>query len=575
MKFLSKAASCLLAAGMLFSTPAQAIFAASDTGVDKMGTVSIQKGTPSYSEHLRNIDAGSAVKNVNDTGFYQRLPRSTYICPRCKGVVDEYIPEYYAGVDYQLSNPDILTDTQFDLETFRGEQGYAYPCLTFNYKAAEAGTTTVTLNFYYNYDIGYVRGNCGFCGNAVYHDADTTWYHETVTFDVTVKGTEEPAKEVEIIYTDGLGERVFGNETHRVTIGSSTPACLSKTEREGYTFKGWTPEWQETVTQAQTYTAVWEKNPDPVDPVDPDDPDKKISLPAMDKKIVVNGTAVDTTEDVAPGQEVGFELNTNIPTNLFDFMHDHFVDEDGMTTVTGEYPLTIHDVIAGQWTEPKNVTVYLGDAVLDPQYYSVQTDDDCDVHITMDLIDLYNKRVINDDDIRNAKSIKVTYKATLMSDAIAAGHSNTAWVTYNGTDSETDIVTADVYGIEITKLDAADDKVALEGATFEIKDSTGAVVGTVTTDGEGKAVLDGLKPGTYTLTETVAPTGYVRSTQPIPITISKEETGVDHRIERTIANTKAPSTGGMGTKIFTVAGAGLLAASAIVVTITRKKREQD
>lgn len=49
----------------------------------------------------------------------------------------------------------------------------------------------------------------------------------------------------------------------------------------------------------------------------------------------------------------------------------------------------------------------------------------------------------------------------------------------------------------------------LFGATFQVKDSTGAVRATVTTNAQGEALVEGLEAGTYAFEETAAPAGYV------------------------------------------------------------------
>lgn len=65
-----------------------------------------------------------------------------------------------------------------------------------------------------------------------------------------------------ITYTDGTGtESIFGDQIVKdIPKDSPTPAYSGSTIREGYTFKGWTPKVDATVTQDAVYTADWEKN---------------------------------------------------------------------------------------------------------------------------------------------------------------------------------------------------------------------------------------------------------------------------------------------------------------------------
>ncbi|ENH95980.1 hypothetical protein J416_13124 [Gracilibacillus halophilus YIM-C55.5] len=75
----------------------------------------------------------------------------------------------------------------------------------------------------------------------------------------------------------------------------------------------------------------------------------------------------------------------------------------------------------------------------------------------------------------------------------------------------------------VQKVDA-DTGAGLQGATFEIQDSEGNEVRTITTDEDGMANTQDLRPGEYTLVETKAPTGYNIS--------EKAANGIDFTIER-------------------------------------------
>ena len=78
-----------------------------------------------------------------------------------------------------------------------------------------------------------------------------------------------------------------------------------------------------------------------------------------------------------------------------------------------------------------------------------------------------------------------------------------------------------LYGaVTVTKTDAATGA-ALAGATFELLNSAGQVVQTLTTDASGTATFNNLLQGSYTVREAVAPAGYVLSvpaTQTVTVT---------------------------------------------------------
>ena len=65
-----------------------------------------------------------------------------------------------------------------------------------------------------------------------------------------------------VTYTDGVeNEEIFKDQTEIVPKDETTPAFNGETpSREGYSFKGWDPKVEKTVTKNVTYTAVWEKN---------------------------------------------------------------------------------------------------------------------------------------------------------------------------------------------------------------------------------------------------------------------------------------------------------------------------
>lgn len=65
-----------------------------------------------------------------------------------------------------------------------------------------------------------------------------------------------------VTYTDGVeNEEIFEDQTAIVPKDETTPAFNGETpSREGYSFKGWDPKVEKTVTKNVTYTAVWEKN---------------------------------------------------------------------------------------------------------------------------------------------------------------------------------------------------------------------------------------------------------------------------------------------------------------------------
>ncbi|MGN1450584.1 MAG: SpaH/EbpB family LPXTG-anchored major pilin [Eubacteriales bacterium] len=120
------------------------------------------------------------------------------------------------------------------------------------------------------------------------------------------------------------------------------------------------------------------------------------------------------------------------------------------------------------------------------------------------------------------------------------------------------------------------------------KSESVAVSGTVGTD--GVLTFTGLSAGTYKITEIKAPNGYNLLDDPITVTVGWEapadgeteciwtyggtdtvnETNVNTVTVINQAGAKLPSTGGIGTKIFYIAG-GVIVAAAAVLLITRRR----
>ena len=107
----------------------------------------------------------------------------------------------------------------------------------------------------------------------------------------------------------------------------------------------------------------------------------------------------------------------------------------------------------------------------------------------------------------------------------------------------------------------------------------------MTTPAGGRISFTGLKEGTYKLVELKAPAGYNKLSAPIEVVISatynddgtlKNNTVTANGTPNstvTVVNKKGtllPSTGGMGTVVFTVAGVAIVAAG-IIWTVVRKR----
>lgn len=211
------------------------------------------------------------------------------------------------------------------------------------------------------------------------------------------------------------------------------------------------------------------------------------------------------------------------------------------------------------------------------------------------------------------QTITVTYTATLNENAeIKVDQTNTVKVVYSnnpttdGTGESSESKTHQyTFGFDLNKTDGTN---GLAGAQFQLKkgedvirliavagqentyrpakagESEG-VVDTVTTPEGGVIHFTGLAEGTYQLVETAAPEGYNRVTDPITVTIvaNYNEDGtlknwsVNSNGQNAVevvnhAGTLLPGTGGIGTVVFTVAGAAIVIAGAAWY-ISRRKQQ--
>lgn len=195
------------------------------------------------------------------------------------------------------------------------------------------------------------------------------------------------------------------------------------------------------------------------------------------------------------------------------------------------------------------------------------------------------------------QKVKITYKAKVTK--VTA--KNTPYKNVSGTEKDGDEVSVYTGQITFTKVDADDNTKALAGAQFTLakKNDDNANYGealkftkqndgtyiydeangntTLESDANGKVIVKGLGVGTYKFTETKAPTGYSINTDIPTVTLSVEKKATDifsNGTEMKVLDTKLsalPSTGGIGTTIFTIAGCLIMVTAAGLFFASRKK----
>ncbi len=319
----------------------------------------------------------------------------------------------------------------------------------------------------------------------------------------------------------------------------------------------------------------------------------KESLPGMDKTIVLeDGTEVDK-DNVAAGDTVKFQLESNVPENLKEAItypepSDPAIVPNSLGNA-GVYTLVFHDQMAKELTLNRDsFEVMLGDEEIDDQYVTINydPDDECTFEVSVDLAAMYDAEVITESDF-GVTPITVNYTADLAEDAKAGAYENSSWVSWPEDHSSTDTVEVLTCGINIFKYDQGKgleaDDAGLPGAEFSLymADAEGnfnnadeyLVKEGIISGADGYVRVDGLDEGTYYLVETKAPDGYAKSDEPLKIVIPTDASEITYLVDVNFANTLIPHTGGMGTTMFTLGGAAILAAAGVLFIYSRKTRK--
>ena len=350
---------------------------------------------------------------------------------------------------------------------------------------------------------------------------------------------------------------------------------------------------------------------------------KVSGTPVLDKKIVEGENKV-KGNTVNIGDTVNYKLSTTIPYYGGNYPKFNIVDKlngltytekslkvtaDGKELTAGtDYTLTVNEAkneitvdfvvnnayTLNQYQSKALVVTYAATVNQDAALNGVANVNDATLNFTKD------SKVDGKDGSSNDK----TYTYTFDIDGTADGSLTNELITKVGTTSSEQKVK--LAGAEFTLYTDADLKTVYGTAYPENKQFNGVVV----TDANGQMTMTGLKAGTYYLKETKAPNGYTLNDTVYTIVIDATTdeitgkltawsisvngatiSGDDHTVKSTftvtddtpargdvkkieIVNTKIsnlPSTGGIGTTIFTIGGCVVMIAAAGLFFATRKK----
>lgn len=295
---------------------------------------------------------------------------------------------------------------------------------------------------------------------------------------------------------------------------------------------------------------------------------------------------VDDKESVDVGETVTYTITGKVP------------DTTGFT----EYTYEINDTMSeGLTFNQDSVVVMIDGTVINDADITCNVDGNANKFKISIPVMNYKAKV--------GKTITVTYTAVVNEKAAAKIENNKATLTYSHdpTDATKTTTTPEdietVYSAKIIidkyKADSAETKLA--GAKFILyKEDEGSKLyykwnstdkqvewvsnqsdaTEVTTDDNGAAEFIGLKDGTYYLVETEAPAGYNKLTDAVSVTINGASAVAADlsalTVTQKIANqtgSTLPETGGMGTRMFYLVGA-VLVAGAGVLLITRRRMSE-
>lgn len=362
---------------------------------------------------------------------------------------------------------------------------------------------------------------------------------------------------------------------------------------------------------------------------------QKASSPTVVKKVMENTDVADYTYTDARGSQTDKDYNDVADYNIGDAVP--FKLYGTMPSTIGDYEhyrYIFHDTLGTQFTAPAvgDVTVKVDGKNAAGATVAIENNE-----ITVTFADIKDGNTITASSV-----VTVEYNAVLnktaqiglsgQENAVKLEYSNDSYWDGSGTPTTSktpeDKVIVFTYELDVTKQDGVTNK-KLKDAEFNLKnaankyakvDENGYVTGWVSTvaeasvlksDANGLFKVIGLDDGTYTLTETKAPTGYNLLNNPVSLTLDAttangqnwddfvatdaltnltltvdtgdaqpaktpgegDSFGQYGVVETTVLNTSGsslPSTGGIGTTIFYVAG-GVLVVGAGVLLITKKR----
>ena len=305
--------------------------------------------------------------------------------------------------------------------------------------------------------------------------------------------------------------------------------------------------------------------------------------PTVSKKFTNNATASSISEFI--GKDVSFTLTGSVVGSTTEKAKSYqFVDT--MSAGLTYKALTSVNLVKANGTKT--------DITSSVTYYAKTGTTDNSFTLTID------PTVLANDDFYSNVSVEAVYTATVNTNAVigGAGNPNKVDLSYTNSYNQTSKIEGNevkvfTFDLTVVKVDANNTATKLNGAGFTLytdlactsvatNGSEKVTSGTEVVDGKdvdkGIATFTGIKAGTYYLKETTAPAGYNINSTVYKVNISDNGT-VTNANGETITQVEVgdtplltPNTGGMGTMMFTIGGAALIACAGVLFLIVRKKK---
>lgn len=331
-------------------------------------------------------------------------------------------------------------------------------------------------------------------------------------------------------------------------------------------------------------------------------------LTTTDKDVRIQAKNVEPTVE----KTVSSEKDGTYGQSNFANIGDPVFFKTVITAQAGAQKYVLHDTMSNAFTFNNDIEVRLNNetgAVIEATNYEIPTTttDNCTFEIKF-TDNFCNSLKAND-------KIYVTYSASLNGNAVigmtedsSTNNTNTTKIAYGENQKESTPSKTETYTLQIPVFKyTGTAKKPLAGAKFALYESetggkavelmrkddtqdyrralnTETGITEVETTSTGKFNIQGLKPGTYWLEETAAPKGYNKLAKRIQVKIAEQgtltidgKTVEDNRpITQVNVENKSgsilPSTGGIGTTVFYIAGAFLVLISGVVL-IAKKRTD--